>query len=126
MQNLETAVTVDEKLWTSKCIILNSVKYAVGDFFILELVHAEQIPLFVKIVLIVYIRANWFLVGRLFTTLEFIRHLQSYHIRETDDLLIFKPGDEVDFHALDAYRCDGQDFITLIHRPFKAVHTKVR
>lgn len=126
LQNLETAVTVDEKLWTSKCIILNSVKYAVGDFFILELVHAEQIPLFVKIVLIVYIRANWFLVGRLFTTLEFIRHLQSYHIRETDDLLIFKPGDEVDFHALDAYRCDGQDFITLIHRPFKAVHTKVR
>lgn len=124
--NFETAVAVDEKLWKSKCIVLNSIKYAVGDFFILDLVHAEQIPLFVNITLIVHIRANWILVGKLFTTTEFLRHLHSYHIRETDEPLMFKPGDEVDFHALDAYRCDGKDLITLIHRPLKALPPELK
>lgn len=117
--NLETPIAVDEKLWKSKCIVLNSIKYAIGDFFILDLVHAEQIPLFVKITLIVHIRANWILVGKLFTTTAFSRHFHSYNVRETDELLMFKAGEEVDFHALDAYRCDGKELITLIHRPLK-------
>ncbi|KAK9521454.1 hypothetical protein VZT92_021258 [Zoarces viviparus] len=121
-QSLEIPIAVDEKLWKSKRIVSNSVKYAVGDYFILDLVHAEQIPLFVKITLILQIRANWLLVGKLFTTVEFVSHLHSYHIRETDELLMFKPGDEVDFHALDMYSCDGKDLIKLIHRPFKDVH----
>ena len=48
-QNLEVPVTLDEKLWKSKRIVLNSVKYAAGDFFILVLLHGEQIPLFERI-----------------------------------------------------------------------------
>lgn len=49
--HLETAVeweddSEDEKLRKSKCIVLNSVKYAIEDIFILDPVHAEEITLF--------------------------------------------------------------------------------
>lgn len=93
--NLKEAIAVNEKLWKSKYIVLNFIKYAIGYFFIFDLVHAQQIP-------------------------EFLKHLHSYYIRETDELLMFKPEDEVDFHALDANRCEGKDLTILIHQPGKA------
>ena len=117
---MEVPVTVDEKLWTTKRIVLNTVKYAAGDFFILDVVHGEQIPLFVKITQILSVRTNWVLVGKLYVTVEFKSHLHAYHISETDELLVFKPG-EVDYHALDSYHVMGTDLITVIHRPFKPV-----
>ena len=114
-------ISVGEKIWKSKLIFVNSITYAVGDYFILDLVHEEQIPLFVKITLILNIRANWLLVGNLHTTVAFLSHLHAYHIEDTGDSLLLKPGDEVDSHPLDMYRCDGKDLVTLIHRPFKEV-----
>ena len=79
------------------------MKYAAGDFFILDVVHGEKIPLFVKISQILYIRANLILVGKLYATVEFKSHLHANHISGTDELLVFKPGDGVDHHALDYY-----------------------
>lgn len=114
MLNLETSTGLDEKL---HCLELHQV----CSWGFLHLVHAEEIPLFVKITLIVHIWANWILVGKLFATTEFSRHLHSHHIREADELSMFTPGDEVDLNAL-----DGKDLITLIHRPLKALPPKLR
>ena len=74
--NLKAAFAVDEK---PRYIVLNFIKYAIGDLFIFNILHATQIP-------------------------EMLGHPHSYQIRETDKQLMFKPEDEEEFCALGAYR----------------------
>lgn len=108
----------EENIWSSKNILLNTVKYSLGNFVILDLLH-EDIPQFVKITQLLNIRASWFIVGQLFSTLGFEAHLHSYCVTPSEDIVIFKAGEEIDFHSLDCYHLSDQHFISLIHRPFK-------
>lgn len=42
----------DESLWKSDGIVIDRTSYKVGDFFILGVVHGDEIPLFVKVLYI--------------------------------------------------------------------------
>lgn len=42
----EDSAELNETLWKTKQVIYDRVKYTTGDFLILDLVHAEEIPVF--------------------------------------------------------------------------------
>lgn len=119
LRNLQTVLTDEDELWMTKALLVDTVRYCIGDFLIIDLLEGEQIPLFVQVLKILHFRSSWFLVAKIFATVAFSSHLHAYHVEETDDTVILKPGDEIDFHPLDCYQCSGNDYIALLHRPFK-------
>lgn len=118
----EDSAELNETLWKTKQVIYDRVKYTTGDFLILDLVHAEEIPVFLKVIHIVKYHSQWKLCGRLYQTWCFSEHLHAYGVRSTTQWVAITPGEETDFHALDAYT-DQEDnlFITLLHRPVRYI-----
>lgn len=110
----------EETFWTCTEVVINTVNYSVGDCFILDL-YQDEIPLFVKVTQIVNARANWFIVAEFLKTLAFETHLHAYQVSPTANHIVFKPGEELDYHRLDCYELAGRQFITLIHRPYKSI-----
>lgn len=119
--NLQTVAMEDDELWMTKAVVVDTVRYCIGDFLIIDLLEGEQIPLFVQVLKILHFRSSWFLVAKVFATVAFSSHLHAFHVEETDNTVILKPGDEMDFHPLDCYRCSGNDHIAVLHRPFKSL-----
>ena len=113
-------VSEEETFWTCSEVDIDTVKYSVGDCFILDL-YQDEIPLFVKVTQIVNARASWFIVAEFLTTLAFDTHLHAYQVSPTANQIVFKPGEELDYHRLDCYELSGRQFITLFHRPYKAI-----
>lgn len=46
----------------------------------------------------------------------FDEHYFAYRVKKTTDWLIFSPGEEVDYHALDIYKTGGNLYIPLRHK----------
>lgn len=111
-------VTEEETFWTCKEVDIDTVTYSVGDCFILDLFQ-DEIPLFIKVTQILNARANWFIVAELLNTLSFDAHFHAYEVSPTANHILFKPGEELDYHRLDLYELAGRQFITLVHRPHK-------
>lgn len=114
----EETSELGETLWKTKQLVYDRVRYTTGDFLILDLVHAEEIPVFLKVIHIIKYHSQWKLCGRLYKTWCFSEHLHAYGVQSTTDWVAITPGEEIDFHALDAYT-DQEDklYITLLHRP---------
>ncbi|KAL2099496.1 hypothetical protein ACEWY4_003890 [Coilia grayii] len=110
----------EETFWTCTEVVVDTVKYSVGDCFTLDLYEDEN-PLFVKVTHIVNGRASWFIVAEFLITLAFEAHLHAYEVSPTANQIVFKPGEELDYHSLDCYELAGRQFITLVHRPYKAI-----
>ncbi|KAK6488872.1 hypothetical protein HHUSO_G7827, partial [Huso huso] len=109
----ESTLPDSETVWKTKEVVIDTVKYAVGDFFIVDSVHGEEIPQFVKILYILQFRTQWFVCGKLYVTKEFNKHLHSFSVEDSHEWLAFKPGDDLHI-AL---------HIALLHHPFKQQST---
>ncbi len=121
LQELKEVITSEdiprETVWKTKRIVINSTTYRVGDFFVLDVVHGEEVPIFVKILHIVKYRGQWLACGRVYTSTHFDEHLHVYCVQDTRKWVAFKPGVEADFQPLDAYTDVDNLLITLHHKP---------
>ncbi len=91
-------------LWQCNELEKDCVKYAVGDCFVLDLLQVEEIPLFVEIKFIICYKSTWFLCGCIVLPDKFDEHMYAYKVKKTADWLVFTPGQEKDYHALDIYQ----------------------
>ena len=96
-------------------VTVNSVKYAVHDAFIIGLLHAERVPLFLKIKYIMNFDTEWVLCGKLLYPLQFKHHFFAYSVKMDDEWILMRPGDEVDKQAYDVYSVDDEMFISIRH-----------
>ena len=108
-------------VWKTNEVTIDTVKYRRGDFIIVDVVHGEEIPQFLKIVHIVKLHSQWWICGKLYNTKQFSRHYHSYIVTDTEAWLVIKPGDELDFQSLDCYKLNEDLHITLRHRPVASV-----
>ena len=102
--SMDINLCADDVLWQFHRIVKDSVKFAVDDCFILDLLHEEEIPLFVEVKYIISTRGIYFLCGCIALPERFVSHLHAYQVRKTADWLVFEPGEQVDHHALDIYK----------------------
>ncbi len=108
-----------ESAWETKRLEHDRVSYKVGDFFIFDLAHAEEIPVFLKLIHILKIQDEWKLCGRIFLSNSFSEHLHAYSVKSTAYWIALNPGDEADYHALDCYDIKDNLYISLQHRPVR-------
>jgi len=93
-----------DDLWKFTKLEKNNVKYEVDDCFVIELLHEEEIPLFVQVKYILNYLGLWFICACLAQPQVFEEHFHAYRVTLTSDWLVFSPGQEVDHHALDVYQ----------------------
>lgn len=84
---LQKALTVNHNLcnvdFTNKVfqrvseVTVNSVKYAIRDVFVIDVLHAEVVPLFWQIKYILNIDTTWILCGKMLIPLSYDRHLRT-------------------------------------------------
>jgi len=91
---------------------VDNITYAVGDIFVLALLHEESVPLFFKVTLILNLD-RWILCGRLLISDYYDSHLHAFHISEGENW-ISVAGSMIDHHPLDEYvDQDGERYVVL-------------
>lgn len=98
---------------------LRSVKYEVSDFFVVDCVEAEEVPVFFRISHILNCRSLWLFSGRIYIPESFHDHLHAYIVKPLDRCFVFGPGEEIDHHALDGYIIGDDMYVSLHHRVHK-------
>ncbi|CAF4937179.1 unnamed protein product, partial [Rotaria magnacalcarata] len=68
-----------------KWVLIDNVKYKVGDFFVAHLLGGEEIPLFVKIKFIIHIVQQWRFIVQCYDTIAFRQNLWYYEIRPSNN-----------------------------------------
>ncbi|XP_066509129.1 uncharacterized protein [Hoplias malabaricus] len=109
-----------DSVWKTKHLEHDRVQYKVGDYYILDLLHAEEIPVFFKLIHIIKFHGEWKLCGRIYQSSHYSEHLHAYGVKSTTHWMVLYPGEEVDYHPLDCYTDGkGELYITLLHRPVR-------
>lgn len=86
-------------------VSVNTVKYALGDVFVLGHVHTEANPLFFKTKYILNVNKLWVLCGKLIPS-SYESHFHAYYV--TVD-----KGNELDHQAIDTYLVGDRLFMSL-------------
>ena len=100
-------------LKTSSGVIIDSVKYACKDVFIVDYLHAEDISLFFLIKYILNINTQWLLCGKLLVPTCYDTHLHAFRVKFDQDWSVIKPGQEMDHQSLDLYHIDNKLYVIL-------------
>jgi hypothetical protein len=97
----------------------SAVRYAVGDFFVIDVVH-EDIPVFMQITHLVAREGLCCIIGQLCVNDLYFRHYHAYSVRQTTEWVSTVPGFEKDFHAYRPYNVlvDGKhhQLVSLRHK----------
>ena len=114
-------ISPTEVVWKTNKAKINSIEYKVNDAFVLEVLHGEEIPLFLKVATIVKIRSIWLICGKLYKSIEYSHHTHCFKVANTKEWVAIRPGMETDYHPLDIYNDHNDDhFVTLRHRVTKS------
>lgn len=99
-----------------KWVIIDNVKYTIGSFFVFYLLGGEEIPLFVEIKYIIYIKDEWRFIVHCYTTLTFKQNLCCYEINPSDVNIILSKAEFLTHKAEDCYRINNLYFIRTPYR----------
>jgi hypothetical protein len=98
-----------------KCLVTDGHSVKVGQYIVLDLVLAEDIPRFVYVKHILSVRGMWLVCGTVYDVCRFDRHLHAYIVQTDCKWAVFRPGQNVDFQCLSAYSHKGDAVIILQH-----------
>jgi hypothetical protein len=99
-----------------KWVIIDNVKYKIGDFFVFYLLGGEEIPLFVEIKYIIYIEKNWRFIVHCYETVTFKQNLWCYEIKLSDIHLVLDKNEFLTHKSEDCYRINNSCFIRVPYR----------
>ena len=111
-------VEEDEMVLTCKALHFNAVHHAIKYCFIVDLVHTEKVPVFLKITDILNFRSKWLLYGSIYIAKAFNKHMHGYEVEGIDTWCVLEAGKEIDYHGLDMYSVGDSKIIILHHAPF--------
>ncbi|CAF2082321.1 unnamed protein product [Rotaria magnacalcarata] len=99
-----------------KWVLIDNVKYKVGDFFVAHLLGGEEIPLFVKIKFIIHIVQQWRFIVQCYDTIAFRQNLWYYEIRPSNNNNILSKDEFLTHKAEDCYYINNSYFIRVPYR----------
>ncbi|CAF1569566.1 unnamed protein product [Rotaria magnacalcarata] len=99
-----------------KWIIMDNIKFKIGDFFVGFLLGGEEIPIFVKIKYILNMSEQWKFVVQCFDTVTFKQNLWCFEIKPSNNNLIFSKNDFISHKSEDCYYIDNSYFIRVPYR----------
>lgn len=105
----------NEILQKTNSITVNNTAYKTGECKVIDTVHTEEIPLFLKIKAIYGHSGLWYMFGKILTPFTFDSHLHAYKGMETSWCTL-ELGKELAFHGQDTYKnLEGTLLIPLRH-----------
>ena len=115
-------VDLKETVWKVTQLSIDNIIYKEHDIYIIDLVH-DDVPVFLKVVYIMQFRSSWLLCGKLLIPDSYVSHLHGYNVHESHDWIVIHPGQQIDYHPLDAHRSEGLNgyMISLRHKPHKVI-----
>jgi len=116
MSSVGVRLTAEDIVHKVIKLTVGSVQYSVGDFFVIDVSEGEEVPIFIKVLHVCGCRSLWYVCGHVYTCTQYVHHRHAYLINNLNEWRIMVPGQERDYHALDAY-ADNEDnlFVTLQH-----------
>ena len=115
MEKLQIDIDGTECVTVTKRLLFSHTLYEVESCFVLNVVEAEEIPIFLKVKYIVSFRDTWLLCGRLCFCQTFNEHLHAYSVKVDDGWAVAYPGEEVD-HTMHKYFVqDNSSYITVAY-----------
>lgn len=93
----------------------HNIKDIVRDVLVIDLLHAEKIPMFGQIKKILNIDSVWMLCSKILLPLFFDWHFQAYCVKVDIDWILLKPGDEFEHTSLDTYTVEDNLYVGLRH-----------
>jgi len=112
------AMSIHAVLTSVKRLTIDSSHFRVGSFIILELLHAEDIPVFLKIMYIFQHLGLWLLCGTVNVSSRYLSHFDMFSIEETNEWTVISSDEVIDFHALSCYAIPGSN-VRGISVPFR-------
>jgi hypothetical protein len=97
-------------------VLVDNVKYKIGDFFVFYLLGGEEIPLFVEIKYIIRIEEEWRFIVHCYDTVTFKEDLWCYEIKPSDVNLVLNKNEFLTHKAEDCYRINNECFIRVPYR----------
>lgn len=94
LPGMEIAPT--EVVWKTNKTKINGVEYKVNDAFVLEVLHGEEIPMFLKVATIVKVHSIWLNCGKIYKSIEYSHHTHSFKVTNTKEWVAIRPGMETD------------------------------
>lgn len=94
-------------------VIIDIVKYACKDVFIVDYLYAEVITLFFLIKYILNINTQWLLCGKLLVPTFYDSHLHAFRVKVDQDWSVIESGQKIDCQSLDLYHIDDKLYVTL-------------
>ena len=111
-------ISFEEKVWRVTNLVVDHVKYSVGNVYVLDIVHEENVPIFFRITHCIKFRSRWLLCGRIYFSSSFSTHYHGYIVSDCGDTIVISPGQELDHQALDIYHtADGDQLVMLDYLP---------
>ncbi|CAF3420737.1 unnamed protein product [Rotaria socialis] len=99
-----------------KWVLIDNVKYKIGDFFVAHLLGGEEIPLFVKIKFIIHIVKQWRFIVQCYDTITFRQNLWCYEIRPSNNNNILSKDEFLTHKSEDCYYINNSYFIRVPYR----------
>ncbi len=113
-------VSPSEVVWKCNVLTLGGNTYKINDVAIVDFMHAEDVPLFFKIVQLLRFRETWFFLGKFLVCRAFNSHMHAYRVREEVEFTVLQPSELCDHQLLDCYTLpqDGCLYVSLKYSVF--------
>lgn len=109
-------VAIESHFWLAKSVIHSCNLYRCGEVYLYG--WNNELPVFVHVQKILNVNGSYYICGTLLPSVDFSKHFHYYIVGKCDLWVIFAPGEELDYHALDLYYYN-ENIIVLRHAVFQ-------
>jgi len=108
-------IELNEMLASFTEISVANVLYKVNAVYVVELIEAENFPVFIHIRHILNVRHNWILCGMLMIPFSFDSHLHAYSFQYDKQWTVITPGQVIDHCRHDLFVIDAVEYVSMRH-----------
>jgi len=119
--SLKDSVVLSCSQLTNDCIT-----FKLKDFFVIDTVEEEHIPVFFKVAQILNCNNIWFLYGHIYMPRSFSCHHYAYCVEKVEYGSVIEPWNVSDYHPLDGYQQNGVLYVSLQHKIVKVNYCVLR
>ncbi|CAF1433082.1 unnamed protein product [Rotaria sordida] len=111
----------DELIEYVKWVVLNNIKYKIGDVFVFYLLGGEEIPLFGEIKYIINNKKAWRFIVHCYETISFRENLHCYEISPSNAYVVLGENEFLTYKAEDCYFLNNSYFVRV---PYRLTHVE--
>ncbi|CAF5142511.1 unnamed protein product [Rotaria sp. Silwood1] len=111
----------DELTEYVKWVVLNNIKYKIGDVFVFYLLGGEEIPLFGEIKYIINNKKAWRFIVHCYETISFRENLHCYEISPSNAYVVLGENEFLTHKAEDCYFLNNSYFVRV---PYRLTHVE--